>query len=277
VKLLVPILRPSKAGPAAVPGLSLSAGPFDARGTWIHGALVFPEAPPEGPASVLASVTLIAISEKRQAPLCARLARAPVHPRAWEKIEIAAQPHFRASFSVHSSQLFGLFDDRFYLHAAAGRLLSPAIRLEPGKPAAPPAGERLLEAYDLLLREQLPEAQAAFAQLLTDASIATELDSAHRYNAACAAARAAALLRKEKKPRADELSTLAARWLVEDLRARTEVHARRSREWAAARASEAELDEIEELLRGHVRLLLDDPDLQGLDTAKLLELGFAQP
>lgn len=278
MKLQVPILRSSRATPAPRPGLTLAAGPHDAQGTWIHGALVLPQGEsPADPHGLLSSIVLVAISEKNQVPYTARLAAATVHPRPWEPVDLGKKPHLRAAFSVHSSQLFKLFVDRFYLHAVAGSLLSPAVQLDPGKPTALPAGEPLLAAYDHLLLGRAAEAAAGFSALVTDAALVAELDSAHRYNAACAAAVASAAQRSRDATRAAELARQARDWLTGDLKLRVQEHARRSFAWQSSRDPEDELDPIEEVLRGHVRFLLADPDLAQLGPDELVQAALASP
>lgn len=255
MKTSVPILWPSRSTPAASGGLRLAIGPRDEVGAWIHGAL------PAGAA--LRDLFIIAVSEANQ--------QAFVAPLLGQE-GFLQEPGEVAAFGVHTSTLFDLFDGRFLVHAAAGDLLSNVALLEraaaPELPAAGDApGDGLIAAYDHAFHGRSFEAVEAFRAAFAEKRVEEELDAAHRYNAACAASRAAAA---PQGKRAGELRELALSWLEADLRRRAEVHTSGSFAFAASDEDERRQLVRDELFRAHVRHLRADPDLAGLPIPELL-------
>jgi hypothetical protein len=254
---LSPIFFPSRHTPAPAVGLFLSASVHGERGGFVHGA--YADFLVSDPAETfLAAIDLAAISESNQVAQLGRLVKAKLAtPPAWEKLRRGFDDLCRVSFSIHTSLAFAgpLQRESIYLHAMLGELLSPPATLRFGnppleEPGALP-GDLLLCAYDAALAGRWTESSKAFQQALAVPAVAADLDGAHRYNAACAAARA-----KDEK--------LALRLLAEDHAARAEHHTRETRRALLAPGSAAEEARIDALFRGHAAHRRADPDLQGL-------------
>jgi hypothetical protein len=255
-----PIFFASRATPAPEAGLWLSRSVHGERGGFVHDALCewIPQAPPE---TLLATIDVAAISEGNQLVWLGKLMTAPlVTPPPWERLEQGGDVLHRIAFSVHTSTLFEgtLAPERLHLHAMQHDLLSPSVALQWGVPPmlepGPLPGDLLLCAYDHAREGRHAEALQAFQSALAIPAVAADLDGAHRYNGACAAARAG-----QKK--------LAARWLAEDHQARAEAHSRRTRAALLARLPAAEDAQTDRLFRAHQAWSLADPDLAGIEAA----------